>query len=93
MMPGKLCLLRQGPNGPYFNHQSWEHGKNCSCYVTQEKLPDFQKAIQGYQQFQQLTQQYAQLIIDKTRGELEAGSKKKNRRPNSSSPRTRKSSN
>ena len=25
---GKLCIIRQGPNGPYYNHQTWENGKN-----------------------------------------------------------------
>jgi hypothetical protein len=38
-----------------------------------------------------LTEQYAELVIQKTRAELTAGLKKKNPRPNSSSPRTRKS--
>ena len=30
---GKLCVLRQGPNGPYYNLQSWENGRNVSQYV------------------------------------------------------------
>jgi hypothetical protein len=39
-----------------------------------------------------LTEQYVELLVEKTRAEREAGSKKKTRLPNSSLPRTRKSS-
>ena len=35
--------------------------------------------------------QYVQLLVEKTRAERTAGSKKKTQRPNSSSPRRRKS--
>ena len=97
MEHGSLCIIGQGPNGPYYNLNSWEHDKNCCRYVPQEKVPDVQQAIEGYQQFQQLTQQYTQQVIEKTRAELNIGVKKKPRRnkkprPKSSSPKTRKSS-
>jgi hypothetical protein len=92
MERGKLCLLRQGPNGPYYNHQVWEEGKNVSRYVAQEKVAPMQEAIAGYQQFQRLTDDYARLIIGKTRAELAAGVKKKIPHPRSSWPKTRKSS-
>jgi hypothetical protein len=92
MERGKLCVLREGPQGPYYNHQTWESGKNVSRYVPQGQVPVLQQAIAGYERFQKLVEQYAQLIIDQTRAELATGFKKKTLRPSSSWPRTRKSS-
>jgi hypothetical protein len=89
---GKLCVLREGPQGPYYNHQTWENGKNVSRYVPQDQVPALQQAIAGYEKFQNLMEQYVQLIIHKTRAEVAAGLKKKTRRPSSSWPKTRKSS-
>lgn len=92
MERGKLCLLREGPNGPYYNHQTWQDGKNVCRYVPQDQLAALQEAIAGYDKFQQLIQQYAELLIQKTRAELSSGLKKKSLPPNSSSPRTKSSS-
>jgi hypothetical protein len=92
MERGKLCILREGPDGPYFNHQTWENGKNVSRYVPQDQVPAMQKALAGYEQFESLTEQYAQMIIQKTRAELTAGLKKKTPRPSSSWPKTKRSS-
>jgi hypothetical protein len=89
---GKLCVLREGPQGPYYNHQTWENGKNVSRYVPHDQVPALQQAIAGYEKFQNLMEQYVQLIIHKTRAELAAGLKKKTQRQNSSWPKTRKSS-
>jgi len=86
MMPGKLCVLREGPKGPYYNLQSWEEGKNHACYVPQQKVEAVAQAIGGFQLWEQLTQQYAQLIIDQTRAQLAVGLKKKTPRPTKSSP-------
>lgn len=92
MERGKLCVMRHGPEGPYYHHQSWEKGKNLNRYVPREQLPAYQEAIAGYQKFQQLTEQYAQQVIAKTRAELAASKKKSRSRSSSTSPRTRKSS-
>lgn len=92
MERGKLCVLREGPAGPYYNHQTWEKGKNVVRYVPQDRVQALQQAIAGYEQFQRLMEQYGQLIIQQTRAELAAGFKKKTRRPASSWPKTRKSS-
>jgi hypothetical protein len=92
MERGKLCILREGPQGPYFNHQTWENGKNVSRYVPQDQVPAMKKAIAGYEQFESLTKQYAQMIIQKTRAELTTGFKKKTSRPSSSWPKTKRSS-
>jgi len=74
---GKLCIIRQGPNGPYYNHQTWENGKNVSRYVPADQVPALRQAIAGYQQFQSLVEQYVQLMVQKSRAERAAGSKKK----------------
>ena len=68
-----------------------EKGKNVARYVPREQIPSIRQAIAGYEQFQNLSEQYAQLIIQKTRAELAAGAKKKTLRQNSSWPKTRKS--
>jgi hypothetical protein len=97
MEHGSLCVIGQGPNGPYYNLNSWEGGQNQCRYLPQDKVPAVQQAIKGYQTFQQLTQQYAQQVIEQTRAELEIGVKKKPRhhrpksRPKSFWPKTRKS--
>ena len=98
MEHGSLSIIRQGPNGPYYNLSSWEDGKNRCRYLPQDKVPEVQQAIQGYHKYQQLTGQYAQQIIEQTRAELNIGVKKKpqpnpgNSRRKSASPRNKKSS-
>ena len=98
MEHGSLSIIRQGPNGPYYNLNSWENGKNCCRYLPQDRVPEVQQAIEGYQKYQQLTQQYAQQIIEQTRAELNIGVKKKPQpnqersRHKSASPKSGKSS-
>ena len=92
MERGTISVLRQGPKGPYYNHQCYEKGRNVSRYVPAEQVPDLKEALAGYDQYRQLTDQYAELVIAETRAAL-AGSKKNQSRPRSSSPKTRKSSN
>lgn len=69
MERGKLCQIRTGPKGPYYNHQTWEKGRNVVRYVARERVSDLQAAIAGYQHYLQLTQKYADLIIARTRRE------------------------
>jgi len=92
MERGKLCVLREGPDGPYYNCQSRENGKNFSRYVPRDKVQAYQEAIDGYHRFCQLTQQYAQSVIQRTRAQWASGSKKKNSPRNSFSPRKPNSS-
>jgi hypothetical protein len=98
MEHGSLSIIRQGPHGPYFSLNSWEEGKNRCRYLPQDKVPEVQQAIEGYHKYQQLTEQYAQQIIEQTRAELNIGVKKKpqpnprNSRLKSASPRNKKSS-
>jgi hypothetical protein len=89
---GSVSVLRQGPNGPYYNHQCYEEGRNVSRYVPAEQVEELKAALADHQRFQQLVQQYVQLLVERTRAERQAGSKKKSPRPTSSWPKTRKSS-
>jgi hypothetical protein len=64
MERGKLCPLR---SGAYYNHQTWEKGRNVVRYVPREQVAELQKAIACYQEYQKLTTAYADEIIRRTR--------------------------
>ena len=66
MERGTLC--RMG-TGPYFNHQTWQKGRNCVRYVPATERAVLRDAIAGYRRFLALTQQYADLIIQRSRAE------------------------
>ena len=83
---------RSDASGPYHKLQRWQDGKNHTRYVSADELPAVQTALAGYTQFRQLTEQYADLVIQETRQNI-AGSKKNQSRPKSSWPRKKKSSN
>jgi len=67
MERGTLCRLRQGPSGAYFNHQSWEQGRNRVRYVPAAQVPALREAIAGYTRFMSLVQAYAEQVIQETR--------------------------
>jgi hypothetical protein len=83
---------RSDGSGPYHKLQHWHDGKNHTRYVSAEELPAVQAAVAGYAQYRQLTEQYADLVIEQTRQNI-AGSKKKKSRRKSSWPRKKKSNN
>ena len=64
MERGKLCQL---PGRPYFNHQTWEKGGNLVRYVPRNQVQALRRAIEGYRRFQQLIEQYASQVIEKSR--------------------------
>lgn len=64
MERGTLCPMR---GGTYFNHQTWQQGRNHVRYVPQADVPNVRKAIAGYRRFLLLTQQYADIIIRRSR--------------------------
>ena len=66
---GSLSVIRQGPSGPYYNHQCYEEGRNVSRYVPGEQVADLKEAIQGHHRFQQLMEEYVQLMVERTRAE------------------------
>ena len=74
---GTLSVLRQGPQGPYYNHQCYENGRNVSRYVPTEQVPELRKAIEGYHQVQALMAQYLQLLVERTRSERADDAKKR----------------
>lgn len=91
MERGKLTVIRESPSGPFYKLQARENGKNLTRYVPRDQAPAVQEAIEGYQRFESLAEQYAGLIIEKTRSEIASASKKTEHRPKSSWPRTPKS--
>ena len=95
MERGKLSTYsfkdRPGANGPYHKLQQWQEGKNRTRYVPAEELPQVQAALAGYAQYQQLTAQYADAVIEETRKRI--ADSKKNSPRKSSSPKKRKSDN
>ena len=91
MEPGKLCVIGQGPHGPYYNLQCREQGKVLSRYVPGDQSAVVAEHTANYRLFQDLVSQYAELVIAQTRAERETGAKKKSPRRKSSWPRTRKS--
>lgn len=98
MERGKLCsyLGTQARSAEADHHcklQCWEHGKNLTRHVRSEQVPLVREALAGYARFQQLVDQYAQLIIEQTRSQLASvGVKKKpGPRPGCSWHRNRKS--
>ena len=94
MERGKLSVMCEGPDCTHFKLQVWENGKNVSRHVSSDQAPVVQEAIDGYHKFKELTEQYAQQVIDQTRAELAASSKKRkpHTRRRSSWPKTRNSS-
>ena len=92
MEPGKLCIIRQGPEGPYYNLQSREHGKTVTRYIPREQAQLVASHTANHERFQGLVAEYVALVAEQTRAERQIASKKKTSRPNSSSPRIRKSS-
>ena len=90
MERGKLCAYhhkdRPADAGPYYKLQGWEQGKNHTRHVRLDQVPLLEEALAGYAQFQQLTEQYAQILIAQTRQQMAGvGVKKKpGPRPNSS---------
>jgi len=99
MERGKLSAYTfqaRGPAAsPYYKLQAWEEGKNLTRYIRSEQVPLVEEALAGHARFQELVAEYEQLVIDQTREQLAAvGVKKKpGRRPTSSWPKSRKSSN
>jgi isocitrate/isopropylmalate dehydrogenase len=92
MEPGKLCVIREGPEGPYYNLQCRENGKTLTFYIPRDQAEQVAMHTANHQRFQELVNQYAQQIIDQTRAERLAGVKKKNHHPHSFWRKKKKSS-
>jgi hypothetical protein len=67
MERGKLCRMRGNPAGAYYNHQTWENGRNVVRYVPRDQIGHLKKAIAGYQRYLKLTKAYAEMVVRRTR--------------------------
>jgi len=68
---------RPASTQPYFKLQSWQKGKNLTRHVRSEHLSQLQAALDGYARFRELCEQYAQLMVERTRAQWDRDSKKK----------------
>ena len=93
MEPGKLCIIRQGPDGPYYNLQCREHGKPVSRYVPRDQVEAVAANTVNYRKFEALVEQFATYIVEQTRAERAAVVKKKIASRTSSWPKEKRSSN
>ncbi len=91
MERGKLSVIRQGPNGSYFNLQRREDGRNVTEYVAAEQVAQAQENIESHHRFQTLVHEYEGLITAQSRQERKTGGKKKRPTQTSVSPRKPKS--
>ena len=64
-------------SGRHQKLQCWQEGKNHTRHVSADELPALQGALAGYAQYRQLTEQYAELVIQETRQNI-ASAKKNN---------------
>ena len=90
MEPGKLCIIRQGPDGPYYNLQCREHGKQVSRYVPRDQVETVIANTSNYRTFKELVEQYAASIIEQTRTERTCDVKKKTKQKSASWHKTKK---
>ena len=94
MERGKLC--RMGSR-PHYNHQTWQDGRNAVRYVPANETAFLREAIDGYQHFMKLAEQYADEVIKQTRREREtqfpntAENKKGSRTKKTKKPKSEKS--
>jgi len=72
MREGKRVRL-----GPYYKHQCWEDGQNRSRRVPEEEAEQLREAVEGYHQFRQLADEYAELTIQMTREQAQGTQGKK----------------
>lgn len=90
MERGKLSVHS---SGRHHKLQCWQEGKNHTRHVSADELSAVQSALAGYARYRQLTEQYAELVIQQTRQQIASAKKKNPSRPTSSWRRRKKSSN
>ena len=64
MERGKICRMT---GRTHYNHQTWRDGQNVVRYVPADQVAPLKQAIDGYNLFMELAQQYANEIIQCTR--------------------------
>ena len=80
-------------SGRHQKLQCWQDGRNHTRHVAADELSALQSALAGYARYQQLTEEYADLVIQETRHHIADAKKKHRSRLPPSSPRKKKSSN
>jgi hypothetical protein len=88
--PGKLCIIRQGSEGPYYNLQCRQNGQTVTRYVPRDQAELAKTHTQNYQRFIALVEQYVQVVADQSRAIREGSSQKKTSPPRSSWPKMKK---
>ena len=73
MERGKVCKMT---GRTHYNHQTWQNGRNVARYVPADSVALLHEAIEGYQLFIQLSRQYADLIIRRTRAQTVSKTKR-----------------
>jgi hypothetical protein len=77
MERGKICPMT---GRPHYNHQTWQDGRNAVRYVRAEEVASLQEAIEGYNLFCKLAEEYVDEIIRRTREERAKMKKRKKKR-------------
>jgi hypothetical protein len=80
-------------SGRHQKLQCWQDGRNHTRHVAADELPAVESALAGYAQYRQLTERYADLVIQETRQNIAVAKKKIPSRLPSFSRRKQKSSN
>jgi hypothetical protein len=80
-------------SGRHLKLQCWQDGKNHTRHVSADELSAVQSALAGYAQYRQLTEQYAELVIQETRQNIASAKKKNPSRSTSSWHRKKRYSN
>ena len=91
MEKGSLSTIRQTAQGPSFNFQRWENGRNQSEYIPAAQSDQVQENLQAYATFESLVASYVQALRARSREERLAGAKKKRPIKTSASPKKRRS--
>lgn len=81
MERGKLSSYRRAgrskDSDTYYRLQTWQKGRNQTRHVRPEELPALEAALEGYARYCELSDQYVQTVIERTRDQREQNIKKK----------------
>jgi len=75
--------------GPYYVLQRWSEGKNVSQRVPADEVASVRAAIEGYERFEKLADEYVE-IIERLTQQSEADDAKKNAKSESKPPSSRR---
>jgi len=97
MERGKICPMtrKKVQDGKevaveYFNHQTWQDGKNICRYVKADELQAIKQAIEGRQRFEELADEFVEATVQMTRQRLKDNQEAKKNFRSSKKKSTRK---